>query len=166
MGLYAGRFVQAAFSAIKVPLLLFAATSICLPSFYVIHAVLGIAHAFPMAIARRPVCAGGRSPSRSLPSPHWCLFVYRSGVSYSTAVVANGVAFAIGALAGQWMFSRHYRDLVVRDRRHRWTRLAWLVLLRLRRDSVRVGSCGRSSASPISPPHSFVKMPGRTRTWK
>jgi len=127
MGSYGGRPLQSLFSGLKVPVLLAVSTALCLPSFYVLNSLLGLRRDF--AAALRGVLAGQAVLAIFLSAlAPITAFVYLSTKGYDFAIAFNGFQFAIAALAGQLTLVRHYRPLVLRDRRHRIGRLAWFVL--------------------------------------
>jgi hypothetical protein len=56
------------------------------------------------------------------------VFAYSCSGNYRFAVFINGVFFALATLAGQRTMSRHYRPLVLANRRHEVGRWSWMVL--------------------------------------
>jgi len=127
MGAFGARAMQAVFSATKVPILLSAATLVCLPNFYVVNTLLGLRDDFPAAC--RGVFAGQATLAITIAAlAPVTLLVYASTDDYDFAVVFNGVVFAIGAVAGQVTLQRHYRALIAANPRHRIGRAAWLTL--------------------------------------
>ena len=127
MGSFGIRPLQALFSATKVPILLSAATFVCLPNFYVVNTLLGLRDDF--AAACRGIFAAQATLAVTLAalSP-LTLLVYSSTNDYDVAVVSNGVAFAVGTVAAQMTLQRHYRALIASNPRHRVGRLAWVLL--------------------------------------
>jgi hypothetical protein len=127
MGLSDARLLQALYSATKVPLLLLAATLVCLPNFYVVNTLLGLRDDFGAAC--RAVFAAQASLAVALAAfAPLTLTAYASSGDYDFAIVFNGVAFAVGTVAGQITMQRHYRALVASNPRHRIARFAWAVL--------------------------------------
>jgi hypothetical protein len=127
LGAFGIRPLQMFYSATKVPLLLGATTLICLPSFYALHAILGLRDQFGAALravlasqATLSVCLASLAPLTAL--------VYVSTDRYPVAILQNGVAFALATGGAQRTLARHYRPLIAVDRRHRATRAAWLLL--------------------------------------
>jgi len=127
MGLSDARLRQALFSATKVPILLGAATLVCLPNFYVVNTLLGLRDDFGAAC--RAVFAAQATLAVTLAafSP-LTLVAYASSGDYDFAILFNGLAFAVGTVAGQATMQRHYRALVLSNPRHRVGRLAWATL--------------------------------------
>jgi len=127
MGFHGERWVQALCSGVKVPMLLIAATLLCLPSFYVINSLLGLRQDFGAACqgifaaqASLAICLAALSPLLVL--------AHVSGSGYLFAVILSGFIFLLAALGGQAALARSYRDLIARDPRHRWSWTAWLTL--------------------------------------
>jgi len=127
MGMYSARVQQAWYSGTKVPLLLVVSSVICLPSFFVLNTILGLRDDFTAAL--RGIIAAQATLAVTLTAlAPLTLFFYATSHDYDFAIVMNGVAFFIGAVAGQITLSRHYRPLIARNPRHRFGRLSWLVL--------------------------------------
>lgn len=126
MGSFAGG-LGALFAALKIPLLLLLAPALCLPSFRVVHAVLGLADDLPAA--RRAVLAGQATLAVSLAalSPVLVLVVLSSD-HYHLVKLVNGALFLLASLAAQLTVARHYRPLLARDGRHRWALVIWPTL--------------------------------------
>lgn len=127
MGSFAGRPLQMLFAAVKVPLLVVAATAVCLPSFFVINSLLGLREDFADA------CRGVFSSQATLAATLLALtplvlFSYVSSDDYRFAVLVNGAWFAIATAAAQATLHRHYDALIARNRLHRVARTAWVVL--------------------------------------
>lgn len=121
------RILQSFYSALKVPTLLAVSTAICLPSFYVVNALLGLRDDF--AAALRAILTAQGTLAIALASLAPLLVVLYCGTErYAVASISNGLAFLIATLAAQDMLRRHYRRLIARDARHRITLIAWLVL--------------------------------------
>jgi hypothetical protein len=127
MGGYGLRLPQALFAGLKVPLLLLASCVVCLPSLYVLHAVLGLADDFARGL--RSILASQAAMAVTLLSlgPLTMVF-YVSNDDYLAALMINGAMFALATFAGQLVLVRQYRGLVRRNPRHRIVRQAWLVL--------------------------------------
>lgn len=127
MGSLGARPLQMLFSGLKVPLLFTVTTVVCLPSYFVLNTVLGLRDDF--AAALRAVLAAQAAAALTLASlAPLVLVVYASSSDYASAIVVNGLFFALGALGGQVVLARHYAELVRRNPRHRWARGAWLAL--------------------------------------
>ncbi len=127
MGTWSERPLQVLYSMTKVPLLLVAATIVCLPNFFIVNTLLGLRDDFHAAF--RGVLAGQATLGITLAalSPLIAV-VYLSGCSYPVATLSNGAAFLIATLAGQWTLARHYRPLIERNPRHRIGLVGWLLL--------------------------------------
>jgi hypothetical protein len=115
------------YSAIKVPLLLFATSVICLPGFFVLNTVFGLRE--DLRAALRAIVAGQAALSVVLASlaPMTRMW-YFSVDSYRGALLFNAGVFTVAALAGQLVMRRYYRPLISHNPRHRIMLFAWLVL--------------------------------------
>lgn len=130
MGTWSLSPLQGLYSALKTPLLLACTSLVCLPNFYVLNIVLGLGD--DMRAALRGIIAAQSTVALCLAGlAPLVLFGYISGVTYPGAKLLNGGAFLLASLAGQWTLRRHYAPLIARDRRHRITVTAWLLLYQL-----------------------------------
>lgn len=119
--------LQSVYSGIKVPLLLVCTSLVCLPSFYVVNAVLGLREDF--ALACRGIVAAQSAQGVALGSlAPLILVVYLSDPPMESWAFWNGALFALATVAGYVVLRRHYAPLVARDRRHRLALMAWLPL--------------------------------------
>jgi hypothetical protein len=117
----------AIYSAIKVPMLLLVSSAITLPTFYVLHAVLGLRDDF------RAACNGlwGAQAAMAITLGALAPVVAFLAVSVTDPyfqTLADGALFAIAVGTGQVVLRRHYRLLMVKDPRHRITLGCWAVL--------------------------------------
>lgn len=124
MGSQDGRPLQAAISAAKVPLLLGGTTLAVLPNFLVVNTILGLRDDFGEALRAVLAAQASLAVALAAASP-LVLVVYASTADYTTAVAANGVAFAAATACGHAVLVRRYRPLVARDARHRGALVAW-----------------------------------------
>jgi hypothetical protein len=123
MGSYAG-VEGALYAALKIPLLLLLSPLICLPSFRVVHAVLGLSDDLPAA--RRAVLAGQATLALSLASLSPVLvFVMLSTDHYHLVKLVNGALFVLASLAAQLTLVRHYRPRLAAERRHLVALAVW-----------------------------------------
>lgn len=127
LGSFGLRWTQVTYSATKLPILLVATTSICLPNFFVMNALLGLRRDFPFAVRGILAASGTLAVALVSLSPVTLLF-YLSIETYPAALVLNAALFAIAALCAQRTLLRHYRPLIERDRRHRWALATWFGL--------------------------------------
>ena len=122
-----GRVLQMIFSAVKVPVLLFATSAVCLPGFSVLNTVMGLRDDLRRAIGA--LFAGQAAMSVVLASfAPLTAFFYLSVQSYRAALLFNLFAFGAATVAGQLVIWRHYRTLIAGNRTHRWMLAAWLLL--------------------------------------
>ena len=127
MGSFAGRPLQSLYSAIKVPVLVFGSALVCLPNFLVVNTVLALRDDFSAAL--RAVLQAQATVSLALVSlAPITLFQYSCVEQYESAMLANGIAFAVSTYAGQVTLTRHYRVLIARNPKHRKARAAWVWL--------------------------------------
>lgn len=127
MGTFGGWRWQILYSALKIPLLIATCTVVCLPTFFVLHLLLGIGDDFGTAI--RGILAGQASVAICLAAlAPATMFFYASITDYELAVLGNGAPFLLATIAGQLTLSRHYAPLIARDDRHVLTRNAWMFL--------------------------------------
>jgi hypothetical protein len=128
MGSFGGfRPGQVAGSATKVPLLLGATTALAVPSFYVLHALLGLRADFGRAL--RSLVSAQATLTIVLASLAPLTVVwYASTTNYRSAILFNAVIFGAASLGAQIQLRRSYRALIARDRRHRLLLRAWLVI--------------------------------------
>lgn len=131
MGTYyfvsAERLLQVMFSAVKLPLLLFATTALCLPGFVVLNTIAGLRDDFDAAL--RAIFAGQAGLSIVLASlaPLTRMW-YFSEESYRGALLFNAAMFTIATLAGHLITFRYYRPLIAHNSAHRWLAYSWVVL--------------------------------------
>jgi hypothetical protein len=131
MGTYAcdsfERLRMVLFAAVKVPLLIFATTGVCLPGFFVFNTVAGLRGSF--ARAMRAIVAGQAGTAMALASLAPVVrFIYASGVTHRWALIANSALFTLATLAGQGVLGRHYRVLIEEHPAHRLMLRLWLGL--------------------------------------
>ncbi len=127
MGTFGGWRWQILYSALKIPLLIATSTVVCMPTFFVLHLLLGIGDDFGTAI--RAILAGQASVAIGLAAlAPATMFFYASITDYELAVLGNGAPFLLATIAGQLTLARHYAPLIARDDRHVLTRNAWMFL--------------------------------------
>lgn len=121
------RCWQVLFSAVKVPLLLLATTTLCLPAFFVANTALGLRDDLRAAV--QALLAGQAALAVALaslaPITH---FWYWSEDSYRGALLFNAGVFLLATVAGQVVIRRYYAPLIRANSRHRWMLGAWFVL--------------------------------------
>jgi hypothetical protein len=121
------RMLQVLYSGIKLPMLLFSASLVCLPAFFVLNTVLGLRDDFIEAL--RAILAGQAGLGIVLASlAPLTRFFYFCHESYRAALLFNLAALALATITAQWIMLRHYRRLIARHPRHRIALLAWLML--------------------------------------
>jgi hypothetical protein len=121
------RLLIPLYGAIKVPLLLFATSALCLPGFFVLNTLLGLRDDFREAV--QAILAGQAGLSVALASlGPITRFWYFSEDSYRAALLFNAAMFTVATLAGQVVMFRYYRVLIRRKSNHRIMLFAWLGL--------------------------------------
>jgi hypothetical protein len=126
-GLYGGRAWQIVFSAVKVPLMLLTTFAIGLPSFFVVNTLFGLRRDFIESLRALVAAQAGMAIVLASLAP-FTLFWYASSDDYESAILFNGVMFAVASFAGQKLLRDYYRPLVLRNPRHRPMLWTWLVL--------------------------------------
>jgi hypothetical protein len=131
MGSYAcdslDRLKMVTYAALKVPLLIFSTTAICLPGFFVFNTVAGLRAAFARSV--RAIAAGQAASAIALASlAPFARFAYASGIEYRRALALHSVLFAVATAAGHAVLVRHYRRLIEEEPRHRAMLRLWVTL--------------------------------------
>lgn len=121
------RLLQMLYSAIKVPLLLFATGLVCLPAFFVLNTVLGLQPDFRRAVHAILAGQAGLAVALASLSP-LTRFFYFSTNDYRSALLFNAAMFAVATVAAQMLMVRYYRVLFRRNRNHRIAFFSWLGL--------------------------------------
>ena len=118
---------MAVFAAIKVPLLLAATTGLCLPSFYVLNAVLGLREDLDKALRGMLAAQATLGLALGALAPLFVIGPLTFDNPYAVTLL-DALLFAAATFAGQQVLARHYRPLVARNALHRRALRAWLVL--------------------------------------
>ena len=124
------RSLALLYVALKVPLLIFATSLICLPGFFTLNAVLGLQGDFARAL--RAIAAAQAALTLALASlgPLTSVF-YLSGITHDGALMLNALMFLLATLAGQSVMRRSYAGLIAhpeRGPRHRLMLWVWTLL--------------------------------------
>ncbi len=121
------RLLMLVYGGVKVPLLLFATTALCLPGFFVLNTILGLRDDFRDAL--QAILAGQAGLSIALASlAPLTRFWYFSCGSYRAALLFNAAMFTVATVAGHITMLRYYRSLIRRHGHHRLTLAAWVAL--------------------------------------
>jgi len=126
MGSFAGG-MAALYSALKLPLLVSGALLVCLPSFYVINAVLGLADDY-LAACRGILAAQATLAVTLLSLAPLALTAQLLTADYHTIKLIDGALFALASSCAQGTLARHYGPLLRRNPRHRLALLLWPAL--------------------------------------
>ena len=132
MGTYSGfggqlSTLQMLFSALKVPALLLITGALCLPGFWVLSALLGLADDWPQAQRALILTQAVLAIVLASLAPFTLLF-YASFNHYPAAILWNFLMFAIASLTAQNVLRRLYAPLISKDLRHRAMLRLWLSL--------------------------------------
>jgi hypothetical protein len=132
MGTYGGfggqlSLLQMLFSALKVPALLLITGALCLPGFFVLNALLGLADDWPQAQRALILTQAILAIVLASLAPFTLLF-YASSNHYSAAILWNFLMFAIASITAQNVLGRLYAPLIEKDTRHRAMLRLWLTL--------------------------------------
>jgi hypothetical protein len=122
-----GRYWQAVYAAVKVPLLLLATFALTLPSYFVLNTLLGLRDDFPEVLRAVGVTQAGVAVVLAALAPYTVVWYLTSG-DYHEAILFNAAMFAAASLAAQGLLRRHYRPLIARDPRHRRLLRGWVGL--------------------------------------
>ncbi len=131
MGSYAlettERLFVSLYSAIKMPILVFATAGLCLPVFFVFNTLAGLRADFKQSM--RSILAGQAAFTITLASlAPITRLMYFSGVSHRGAILTNAVMFLMATCMAQTVLWRWYRPLRDKDARHAWMLWAWVTL--------------------------------------
>jgi len=123
-GLVPGRYLQLLYVGLKVPLLLLATFAVCLPSFFVVNAVAGLASDFREALHGVVAAQACVTVALAALAPVTTLF-YLTNESYSLAILFNAAMFTVAAVSAQRVMRRYYGPLIARAPRHRTMLYFW-----------------------------------------
>jgi hypothetical protein len=125
MGAFSLRPMQMLYAALKVPLLLSAAFLISMPSFFMLNTLLGLRADFARTMTALLIAQATFTLTLLSLAPITA-FWYVSTTDYETAVLFNGLIFAIATVAARFMLRRLYRPLIAAEPRHAWVLRGWL----------------------------------------
>ena len=124
------RWLLIVYVAVKVPLLIFVTTAVCVPGFFVLNTVLGLRNDFGRAM--RAIFAGQAAMTVALASLGPITQVaYLSGLTHRGALLFNAGMFTVATAIAQLVMFRRYRELTsdpVAGARHRVMLWMWVVL--------------------------------------
>ncbi|MGH7244601.1 MAG: hypothetical protein ACREJD_14410 [Phycisphaerales bacterium] len=120
------RAMYPVYSAVKMPLMIFATSAVCLPGYFALSTVLGLRS--DVRAALRAIVSSQAAFAAVLASlAPLTAFVYANGVSHRSALLTSGVMFFIATLAAQGILWKRYRPLLARSRRHIVMMAYWLI---------------------------------------
>ena len=126
-GLADDGWKQAVVSAIKVPWLYTVTFALCLPSFFVLNALAGLAKDFRRVLTALLAFQAIAALVLSALAPITFLFNV-STAFYQFMILWNGAAFAVASLTGHAVMRRIYRGLIAGNPRHRVLYRVWMIL--------------------------------------
>jgi hypothetical protein len=118
--------VQLVYSAIKAPLLILGSFAVSLPTFFVLSTLLGLRQDFGRATQALVGAQAAVAVTLASLAPLTVLF-YASSQDYRSALLFNGVAFAVASVTGQFVLRRRLGPLIARDKRHRLLMRWWAI---------------------------------------
>lgn len=122
----AERLLYPVYSALKMPLMIFATSIMCLPGYFALSTVLGLRN--DLRAALRAIVSSQAAFAAVLASlAPMTAFIYANGASHRAALLTNGGMFCIATLAAQSILWRRYRPLLTRSSRHAFMLAFWLV---------------------------------------
>jgi hypothetical protein len=131
MGSYGGLagdgWKQAVVSAVKVPFLFSVTFALCLPSFFVLNALAGLAQDFRRVLNALLAFQAIAALVLSAVAPITFLFNVSTDF-YHFMILWNGVAFGVASLTGHATMRRLYRPLIAGNPRHRQLYRVWMFL--------------------------------------
>ena len=126
-GVTPDRWPQMLYSAAKVPLLLTVTFGLCVPTFFVLHALLGVRDDFGRAVRAQLAAPAVLVLVLAALSPFVAL-AYASGLVNDAALLLNAAVFGLATLSAQVVHRLHYRPLIAARSVHRVLARGWLVL--------------------------------------
>ena len=126
-GLAPGRLPQLFISGIKTPILLLLIYVHCVPAFFVLNSLAGLRADLKPALFALTAMQAAAAVILAALSPLLAL-VYLSIKDYQTAVLVNGIFFAVASVSSQIIVFRYYSGLIARDGRHKRMLAIWLAL--------------------------------------
>jgi hypothetical protein len=124
-GLWDGRTLQLVYSAVKVPILLFATFAVALPSFFVLNVLAGVGNDF-RSVLRALLATQAGVTAFLLSLAPFTFFTYAASADYETAILVNAACFGFASLAGQFLLRRYYQPLEASQPVHKTLRRTWL----------------------------------------
>ena len=126
-GVLGDRGWQIVISAAKVPMLLLVTFGLTLPSFFILNSLFGARSDFGAVLRALISSQAGLTVVLATLAPYTLLW-YASSADYSSALLCNGLMFAVASSAGQVLLRVWYRPLLAQRPQHRWLLRIWLVV--------------------------------------
>lgn len=121
------RLLYSLYAGVKVPLLFWVAFSLCVPVFFVLHALSGL-HADFGASLRAILSAQTVLTLVLFAFAPLTVVWYLSVDYYQWAILFNGLMFALASFVAQYYLREQYRALLQRHPHHRTLLYVWLGL--------------------------------------
>jgi len=125
-GLSPGRWHQLLYVGLKVPMLLLVTFVLCLPSFFVVNAVVGLRADFGEALHAIVAAQACVTFALAALAPVTAFF-YLSCTDYGLAILFNAVMFTLACAAAQVVMRRYYGPLIRRSPAHRRMLYFWFL---------------------------------------
>jgi hypothetical protein len=126
-GVAGGRWLQVAYSAAKVPMLLLVTFGVSLPSFFVVNTLAGVREDFVRATRALVATQAAMTIVLASLSPVTAVW-YASSADYPSAILFNAMVFGLASFAGQGLLRKLYRPLIEKNAVHRRLLRAWVVV--------------------------------------
>lgn len=126
-GFTSGKYLQLLYSSIKLPMLLMVTSALCLPSHFVVNALLGLRADYREAVTALLTTQAALTLILFSLAP-LTAFWYLCDVDYSHAVLFNAAMFAVASVGAQFVLRREYAPLIARQPRHRLVVRAWIII--------------------------------------
>jgi hypothetical protein len=126
-GVGSGRWLQVAYSAAKVPMLLLVTFGVSLPSFFVVNTLAGVREDFVRATRALVATQAAITIVLASLSPITAVW-YASSTDYPSAILFNAMVFGVASFAGQGLLRKLYRPLIEKNPVHRRLLRAWVVV--------------------------------------
>lgn len=127
LGAWSRNPAQVVYAAIKLPIVLTFSSVLCVPCFWVAHALLGIRRDFTRSLAG--ILSGQAALAIALASlTPVVLFLEFAVGDYQWVKIGNGLLFLLASGAGQVLLRRHYAALIAEAPAHRVALRLWPIL--------------------------------------
>lgn len=122
---------QIIYSAVKMPILIFAAAIIAFPAFFIFNNLAGLRDDIRLASGAIVSSLATFSIAISSLAPITLMFYISlpdSQIAYRAAVLFNAIMFTVATIASSFSLFRSYLELVKRNPNHWWMMWVWYTL--------------------------------------